>query len=131
MFVFSAFSKNLCKVFADRIFDAMSESERCALSFSKHLSLSKAKFFFPLKTLRCISASSWGSSRESLFLLHKVFLRQLFTYVSPGRFPFLSFTSDTKLKCFHQVASRAITGCLCGASSSPTSRPNSFLPVFV
>ena len=32
------------------------------LSFSKHVSSLKAKFFPRLKTLRCISASSWGPS---------------------------------------------------------------------
>ena len=32
------------------------------LSFSKHVSSLKAKFFSRLKVLRCISASSWGSS---------------------------------------------------------------------
>ena len=41
------------------------------LSFSKHVSLLKAKFFPRLKVLRCISASSWGSSKESLSLLYK------------------------------------------------------------
>ena len=33
------------------------------LSFSKHGSLLKAKFFLRLKVLRCISASSWGPSK--------------------------------------------------------------------
>ena len=41
------------------------------LFFSKHVSLLKAKFFSRLKALRCISASSWGPSKESLSLLHK------------------------------------------------------------
>ena len=36
------------------------------LSFSKHVSSLKAKFFPRLKALRCISASSWGPSKESL-----------------------------------------------------------------
>ena len=39
-----------------------------ALSFSKHASSLKAKFFPRLKAFRCISASSWGPSKESLFL---------------------------------------------------------------
>ena len=38
------------------------------LSFSKHVSSLKAKFFPRLKALRCISASSWGPSKESLSL---------------------------------------------------------------
>ena len=66
--------------------------------------------------LRCISASSWGPSKESLSVLYKSFLRSLLTYASPGWFPFLSATNFTKLERLHRAASRAITGCL---SSSP------------
>ena len=86
------------------------------LSFSKHLSLLKAKFFPRLKALRCICASSWGPSKESLSVLYKSFLRSLLTYASPGWFPFLSATNLTKLECLRRAASRAITDCL---SSSP------------
>ena len=84
--------------------------------FSKHVSSLKAKFFPRLKALRCISASSWGPSKESLSVLYKSFLRFLLTYASSGWFPFLSATNLTKLERFHRAASRAITGCL---SSSP------------
>ena len=86
------------------------------LSFSKHVSSLKAKFFPRLKALRCISASSWGPSKESLSVLYKYFLRPLLTYASPGWFPFLNATNFTKLESLHRAASRAITGCL---SSSP------------
>ena len=86
------------------------------LSFSKHVSSLKAKFFPRLKALRCISASSWGPSKESLSVLNKAFLRLLLSYASPGWFPFLSATNITKLERLHRAASRAITGCL---SSSP------------
>ena len=86
------------------------------LSFSKHVSSLKAKFFQPLKALGCISASSWGPFKESLSLLYKSFLRSLLTYASPGWFPCLSATNITKLERLHRAASRAITGCL---SSSP------------
>ena len=86
------------------------------LSFSKHVSSLKAKFFPRLKALRCISASSWGPSKESLSVLYKSFLQFLLTYASPGWFPFLSATNITKVERLHQAASRAITGCL---SSSP------------
>ena len=79
------------------------------LSFSKHVSSLKAKFFPCLKALCCISASSWG-------LPYTAFLRPLLTYASPGWFPFLSATNLTKLERLHRAASRAITGCL---SSSP------------
>ena len=86
------------------------------LSFSKHVSLLKAKFFPCLKALRCICASSWGPSKEFLSLLYKSFLRSLLTYVSPRWFPFLSATNFTKLERLHRAVGRTITGCL---SSSP------------
>ena len=86
------------------------------LSFSKHVSSLKVKFYPCLKALRCISASSWDPSKESLCLLYKSFLRSLLTYASPEWFPFLSATNSTKLERLHRAASRAITGCL---SSSP------------
>ena len=86
------------------------------LSFSKHVSSLKAKFFPCLNALRCISASSWSHSKESLSFLYKSFLRPLLTYASPEWFPFLSATNLTKLERLHRAASRAITGCL---SSSP------------
>ena len=82
------------------------------LSFSKHISLLKAKFFPRLKALRCISASPWHPSKESLSVLYKSFLQPLFTYASPGWFPFLSAINLTKLERLHQAASRPITGCL-------------------
>ena len=86
------------------------------LSFSKHVSSLKAKFFSRLKALRCISASSWGPSKESLSLLCKSFLRPLLNYASPEWFRFLSAINFTKLKRLHRAASCAITSCL---SSSP------------
>ena len=86
------------------------------LSFSKHVSSLKARFFPRLKALRCISASSWGPSKESFSVLYKSFLQPLLTYASPGWFPFLSATNLTKLERPHRAASRAIPSCL---SSSP------------
>ena len=71
------------------------------LSCSRYVSSLKAKFFPHLKALRCIAASSWGSSKESLSLLYKSFLRSLLTYASPGWFPFLSATNLTKLERLH------------------------------
>ena len=67
------------------------------LCFSKHASLLKAKFFPRLKALRCISASSWGPSKESLSVLYKSFLLPLLTCASFEWFPFLSATIFTKL----------------------------------
>ena len=83
------------------------------LSFSKHVSSLKAKFFPDLKALLCISASSWGQSKKFLSVLYKDFLRLLLTYASPGWFPFLSVTNITKLE---RIQRTTITGCL---SSSP------------
>ena len=68
------------------------------LSFSKHVSLLKAKFSPRLKALCRISASSWGPPKEFLSLLYKSFLQPLLTYASPGWFPFLSATNITKLE---------------------------------
>ena len=84
------------------------------LSFTKHVSSLRAKFFPRLKA-RCISVFSCGPSKESFSVLYKSFLRPLLTYASPGWFPFLSATNLTKLERLHRAA-RAITGCL---SSSP------------
>ena len=44
----------------------------CTLSFFKHVSSLKAKFFPRLKALRCITTSSWSPSKESLYI--KLFL---------------------------------------------------------
>ena len=97
------------------------------LSFSKHVSSLKAKFFPRLKVLRCISASSWGPSEESLSLLHKSFLQPTLTYASPGWFPFLSAINITELERLHRAASRAITGCL-SSSSIPLLLSEASLP---
>ena len=82
------------------------------LSFSKHVSSLKAKFFPRLKALHCICASSWGPSKKSLSVLYKSFFRSLLTYASPRWSPFLNATNITKLEHLHRAASRAITGCL-------------------
>ena len=87
------------------------------LSFSKHVSSLKAKFFPRLKALRCISASSWIPSKESLSVLYKSFLRPLLTYASPGWFSFLCVTNITKLERLHRAASCTITGCLSSSLS--------------
>ena len=86
-----------------------SPSTALTLSFSKHVSLLKAKFFPRFKALLCISASSWCPSKESISVLYKSFLRPLLTYASPGWFPILSATNLTKLERLHRAASRAIT----------------------
>ena len=87
------------------------------LSFSKYVSSLMAKFFPGLKALRCISASSWGPSKDplSLFCIN-LFFGPFSLTLKLGWFPFLSVTNITKLERLHRAASRAITGCL---SSSP------------
>ena len=111
------------------------------LSFSKHVSSLKAKFFPRLKALRCISAFSWGPSKESLSLLYKAFLRPLLTYASPGWFPFL------KRHQFHQIGTPPPSGqsrhhrlplvlpypstTHRGLSTSPTSHPDSLHSFFL
>ena len=61
------------------------------LSLSKHVSSLKAKFFPRFKALRCISASSWGPSKESLslFLLLGICLRSLRSLIFPLHAPAL------------------------------------------
>ena len=102
-------------------------SPSTALSFSKHVSSLKAKFFPRYKALRCISASSWGPPKESLSLLYKSFLWSLLTYASPGWFPFFSAINFTKLELLHQAASRTTIGCL-SPSLIPLFLPETSLP---
>ena len=97
------------------------------LFFSKHVSSLKAKFFPCIKVLCCISASSWGPSKESLSLLYKAFLQPLLPNPSLRWFPFLSITKITKLECLHLAASRAITGCH-SSSSIPLLLSEASLP---
>ena len=90
----------------------------CPLSFGKHVSSLKAKFFPRLMALLCISTSSWGPSKESFSLLYKAFFSvpSHILYTSLRWFSFLGVTNITKLERLHRAASRAITGFL---SSSP------------
>ena len=106
-----------------------------SLSFSKHVSSLKAKFFPRLKALRCISASSWGPSKESLSLLYKSFLRSLLTYASPGWFFFLKryhyyqigMPSTERPVTLSPAASRCpLSRFSPRLHSHPTSHPDSF-----
>ena len=106
------------------------------LSLSKHVSSLKAKFFPRLKAIRCISASSWGPSKQSLFLLHKSFLRPLshlcFTRMVsfPKRYQFHQIgTPPPSTQCHHHWLSLVLlypTSSLPGFFTSPTSHPDSF-----
>ena len=56
------------------------------LSFSKHVSSLKAKFFPRLKALRCISASSWDSSKKSSLFCTKLFFDPFSHMLHPDGF---------------------------------------------
>ena len=78
------------------------------LSFSKHVSLMKAKFFPRLKALRCISASSWVPSKESISLFCIKLFFVPFSLMNHRIFSFLKrFTNITKVERLHLAASRA------------------------
>ena len=55
-------------------------------SFSKHVSSLKAKFFPRLKALRCISASSWGPSKEFLSVCINLFFGPFLHTLHPDGF---------------------------------------------
>ena len=87
------------------------------LSFSKRVSSLKAKFFARLKALRCISASSWGPSEDSLSLPFVQSLSSAHSHLCFTRlFFFLSFTNITKLERHHRAVSLVISGCLSSSS---------------
>ena len=104
------------------------------LSFSKHVSSLKAKFFPRLKALRCISASSWGPSKESLSVLYKSSV--------PSHLRFTRMVSFPKCYQYHQIGTPPPSGqsrhhrlplvlpypsaSLRGFFTSPTSHPDSF-----
>ena len=67
------------------------------LSFTKHVSLLKVKFFPRLKALRCISAFSWGPSKESLSVLYKSFS------LVPSHLCFTRMVSFPKRYQCHQI----------------------------
>ena len=56
------------------------------LSFSKHVSLLKAKFFSRLKALRCISASSWSPLRSPSLFCIKLFFGPFSLMLHPDGF---------------------------------------------
>ena len=59
----------------------------CPIFYSKPGSLLNAKFFSRLNAICCIFAYSLGPTKES-HSLYKAFLWPIFTYASPGWFPF-------------------------------------------
>ena len=64
----------------------LGSSSTALFPFSKHVSSLKAAFFPHFKSLRCISASSWGPSKESLSLLYKTFLCSFSPMLHPDGF---------------------------------------------
>ena len=105
------------------------------LSFSKHISSLKAKFFPRSKALRCISASSWGPSKESLSLLYKL-------SSAPSHLRFTRMVSFPKCYQSYQIGTSPSSGqsrhhrlplvlsyptfSLRSFITSPTSHPDSF-----
>ena len=105
------------------------------LSFSKRVSSLKNKFIPRLKALRCISASSWGPSKEFLSFRYKAFLQSLLTC-------FTQMVSFLKHCQYYQIETPPPSGqprhrwlsfvlpyptfSLRGFSTSPTSHPDSF-----
>ena len=118
------FSSHLCfnptPIFLGFTFD-------CTLSFPKHISSLKAKFFPHLKALCCIFAFSLPPFMESLSVLYKAFYSPLLTYASLGWFPFLSISIINKLECLHQAANHTITSCL-SSSLIPVLHSEASLP---
>ena len=100
--------------------------------FSKHVSSLKAKFFPCLKALRCISASSWGPSKESLSLLYKYFLINIFfpkryQYHQIGTPPLSGQSRHHRLPLVVPYPSTTHRG----FSTSPTSHPDSLHSFFL
>ena len=86
------------------------------LSFSKHVSSLKAKSFPRLKALRCISASSWGPSKESLSVVVVViqFLSGVFPLAemagfTPFLLQFLALRPSTYLVSEHPPSSNQLS----------------------
>ena len=96
------------------------------LSFGAHLQSLCSKLYPRHKVLRSIATASWDSTKESLSLLYKAFVRPVLTYASRGWFPFLCNTVTNHLEFLHRAACWVIIWCL---SSTPPpysfSRPNS------
>ena len=106
------------------------------LFFPKHVSSLKAKIFPRLKVLCCISASSWGPSKESLSLLYKNFSS------APSHIRFIRTVSFLKLYQYNQIGTSPPSGqsrhhwlplvlpypssSFRGFFTSPTSHPDSF-----
>ena len=79
------------------------------LSFSKDVSSLKAKFFPRLKAIRCISASSWGPSKESLSILYKAFLHPFSLMLHLDTlFAGLSSTNKSAISLFLLSDSRSV-----------------------
>ena len=68
------------------------------LSFKHHVLSLRKKFHSRLRAFRSIASASWGPSKESLCTLYKAFIRPIFTYASPGWFPFSSPTHITSVE---------------------------------
>ena len=100
-------------------------SSSTTLFASKYVSFLKTKCFSCLKTSRCITSFSWGSSKDSLSL------QPLLTYACPGWFSFLTVTNVAKLERLYQAIICVITGCLMFSSIPHLISEVSLPPVWV
>ena len=82
------------------------------LSFKHHVLSLRKKFHSRFRAFRSIASASWGPSKESLCTLYKAFIHPIFTYASPGWFPYSSPTHITSVERMHRSSCRVITGCL-------------------
>jgi len=80
------------------------------LSFGSYVHSLRTKFFSRFKALR--SLASAGPSKEPLSQLYKAFIRPVFSFASPGWFPFRCNTLKIDLEVYHRSACRAIFCCL-------------------
>ena len=86
------------------------------LFFKHYVVFLRKKFHSRFRVFRFIASASWSPSKESLCTLYKAFILPIFTYDSPGWFPFSSPTHITSVEKMHRSSCRVRTGCL---SSTP------------
>ena len=97
------------------------------LSFSKHVSSLKAKFFPRLKALRCISASSWGPSLFCIKVFSAPSLLKRYPYHKIGTPPPSGQSRHHRLPLVHPYPTSSIRGFF----TFPTSHPDSFYSVIL
>ena len=98
------------------------------LSFSKHVSSLKAKFFPRLKVLRCISASSWGTLRNPYLFCIKLFFTRMVSFFKRHQSHQIETPPPSGQSHHHRLllVLSYPTSSLRGFFTSPTSHPDSF-----